>query len=80
MIAGKGGFDIYVEKNTDLKGAVIASDAEAEKNRLSTGTFSFSDLENEADYSSKSIGAAYHHYGNYDKMSQKEKDREALIK
>ena len=80
IFAGKGGFDIYVEKNTDLKGAVIASDAEAEKNRLSTGTFSFSDLENEADYSSKSIGAAYHHYGNYDKMSQKEKDREALIK
>ena len=80
LFAGKGGFDIYVEKNTDLKGAVIASDAEAEKNRLSTGTFSFSDLENEADYSSKSIGAAYHHYGNYDKMSQKEKDREALIK
>ena len=80
MIAGKGGFDIYVEKNTGLKGAAIASEATAEKNRLSTGTFSFSDLENGADYSSKSIGAAYHHYGSYDKMSQKEKDREALIK
>ena len=75
LFAGKGGFDIYVEKNTDLKGAVIASDAEAEKDRLSTGTFSFSDLKNEADYSSKSIGAAYHHYGSYDKMSQKEKDK-----
>ena len=54
---------------------MIASDAEAEKNRLSTGTFSFSDLENEADYSSKSIGAEYHHYGNYDKMSEKEKNK-----
>ena len=75
IFAGKDGFDIYVEKNTDLKGAVIASDAEAEKNRLSTGTFSFSDLENEADYSSKSIGAAYHHYGSYDKMSEKEKNK-----
>ena len=75
IFAGKGGFDIYVEKNTDLKGAIIASEAEAGKNRLSTGTFSFNDLENSADYSSKSIGAEYHHYGNYDKMSEKEKNK-----
>ena len=75
IFAGKGGFDIYVEKNTDLKGAVIASEAEAGKNRLSTGTFSFSDLENGADYSAKSIGAEYHHYGSYDKMSRQEKNK-----
>ena len=75
IFAGKDGFDIYVEKNTDLKGAVIASDAEAEKNRLSTGTFSFSGLENGADYSAKSIGAEYHHYGSYDKMSRQEKNK-----
>ena len=75
IFAGKGGFDIYVEKNTSLKGAVIASEADAGKNRLSTGTFSFSDLENGADYSAKSIGAEYHHYGSYDKMSQKEKNK-----
>ena len=75
IFAGKGGFDIYVEKNTDLKGAIIASEAEAGKNRLSTGTFSFNDLENSADYSSKSIGAEYHHYGNYDKISEKEKNK-----
>ena len=75
IFAGKGGFDIYVEKNTDLKGAVIASEADAGKNRLSTGTFSFSDLENSADYSAKSIGAEYHHYGSYDKMSRQEKNK-----
>ena len=45
------------------------------KNRLSTGTFSFSDLENGADYSAKSIGAEYHHYGSYDKMSRQEKNK-----
>ena len=45
------------------------------KNRLSTGTFSFSDLENTADYSSKSIGAEYHHYGSYDKMGRQEKNK-----
>ena len=75
IFAGLGGFDIYVEKNTDLKDAVIASEVEAGKNRLSTGTFSFSGLENSADYSAKSIGAEYHHYGSYDKMSQKEKNK-----
>ncbi len=75
IFAGKGSFDIYVEKNTDLKGAVIASEADAGKDRLSTGTFSFSDLENGADYSAKSIGAEYHHYGSYDKMSHQEKNK-----
>ena len=75
IFAGKGGFDIYVEKNTDLNGAVMASEADKEKNRLSTGTFSFSVLENSADYSAKSIGAEYHHYGSYDKMSHQEKNK-----
>ena len=28
IFAGKGGYDIYVGNNTDLKGAVIASEAE----------------------------------------------------
>ena len=75
FFAGGGGFDIYVEKNTDLKGGVIASKASPDKNKLSTGTLSFSDLKNEADYSAKSIGAAYHKYGNYDNMSEDEQDK-----
>ena len=37
--------------NTDLKGAVIASEADdIRKNRLDTGTISFSDIENKADF------------------------------
>ena len=58
FFAGSKGFDIYVEKNTDLKGGVIASEASADKNRLSTGTFSFSDLHNEADYRAKDTGGS----------------------
>ena len=73
--AGSKGFDIYVEKNTDLKGSIIASEASADKNLLSTGTFSFSDLHNEADYSAKSIGAAYHKYGNYKNMTEDEQNK-----
>ena len=75
FFAGSKGFDIYVEKNTDLMGGVIASNAAPDKNHLSTGTFSFSDLKNEADYSAKSIGASYHKYGNYDNMTKDEQDK-----
>ncbi|EGK60034.1 hypothetical protein HMPREF9081_1219 [Centipeda periodontii DSM 2778] len=58
FFAGSGGFDIYVEKNTDLKGGLIASEASSDKNKLSTGTFSFSDLHNEAEYSAKDMGSS----------------------
>ncbi|EQO02198.1 contact-dependent inhibition effector tRNA nuclease [Escherichia coli] len=50
MFAGDGGFDITVGNHTQLDGAVIASTATADKNRLDTGTLGFSDLHNEADY------------------------------
>ena len=56
IYAGKGGFDIEVGKNTDLKGAVIASEADASKNKLSTDTLTYSDIENKAEYSSNSSG------------------------
>ncbi|WP_193760824.1 hemagglutinin repeat-containing protein, partial [Acetonema longum] len=61
IFAGKGGFDIDVVGNTDLKGAVIGSEAESEKNRLSTGTLTFSDMENKAEYESNSTGVNYAH-------------------
>jgi filamentous hemagglutinin len=56
IYAGKDGFDIEVGKNTDLKGAVIASDATPDKNKLSTDTLTYSDIENKAEYSASSIG------------------------
>ncbi|MFP1878551.1 hemagglutinin repeat-containing protein [Lonsdalea quercina] len=51
VFAGKGGFDIFVGNHTQLDGAVIASDAEAAKNRLSTDTLGWSDIENWAESS-----------------------------
>ncbi|MET3651788.1 hemagglutinin repeat-containing protein [Dyella japonica] len=53
--AGSGGFDIHVNGNTDLKGGVIASTADASKNLLDTGSLTFSDIQNKASYSSESI-------------------------
>jgi filamentous hemagglutinin len=54
--AGSGGFDVNVKGNTDLKGAVIASTATADKNSLTTGTLSFSDIANGSNYDVKSSG------------------------
>ncbi|WP_275760543.1 hemagglutinin repeat-containing protein [Ralstonia pseudosolanacearum] len=54
--AGSGGFDINVKGNTDLKGAVIASTATPDKNQLTTGTLTFSDIQNHSDYSASSSG------------------------
>ncbi|MBU9581097.1 hypothetical protein KTE26_21930, partial [Ralstonia mannitolilytica] len=54
--AGSGGFDINVKGNTDLKGAVIASTATPDKNQLTTGTLTFSDIQNHSDYNASSSG------------------------
>ncbi|BEU74093.1 MULTISPECIES: hemagglutinin repeat-containing protein [Ralstonia solanacearum species complex] len=56
IYAGTGGFDINVKGNTDLKGAVIASAATPDKNTLTTGTLSFSDIHNHSEYSASSFG------------------------
>ena len=54
--AGKDGFDLTVGKETSLKGAVISSTAEKEKNQLTTGTLSWEDVENKANYKESGAG------------------------
>ncbi|HHT5645291.1 TPA: hemagglutinin repeat-containing protein [Raoultella planticola] len=50
IFAGKGGYDITVGEHTQLNGAVIGSTATADKNRLDTGTLSWGDIDNRADF------------------------------
>jgi len=54
--AGDGGFNINVTGNTDLKGGLIASDADSSKNSLTTGSLSFSDIQNQSHYDASSSG------------------------
>ena len=54
IYSGKEGFDILVEDNTDLKGGIISSTAD--KNKLSTGTLTFEDIQNKADYKAGGAG------------------------
>lgn len=56
IYAGKEGFDINVGENTDLKGSIISSTADADKNKLSTGTLTFEDIQNKADYKAGGAG------------------------
>ncbi|EFK8367360.1 VENN motif pre-toxin domain-containing protein [Escherichia coli] len=50
IFAGRGGFDVTTGQHTQLNGAMIASTATADKNRLDTGTLGFSDIDNRADF------------------------------
>ena len=54
--AGQGGYDITVKGNTHLKGGLIDSAAAKDKNTLTTGTLTWEDIDNKADYSSQNKG------------------------
>ena len=59
LFAGDEGYQVNVRKHTDLTGGLITSTAQAEtegKNRFETGTLSYSDIENHANYSGSSFG------------------------
>ena len=55
IYAGKGGFNLDVKGNTDLKGGILASTADPTNNHFKTGTLTTSDIENKAEYSSDSM-------------------------
>lgn len=57
IFAGKGGYDITVGKHTQLDGAVIASKADKDRNRLETGTLGWTDTENKAEFKTEHSGA-----------------------
>ena len=59
IYAGKEGYDIQVKNNTRLKGAVIDSKAPAEKNKLTTGTLAWENIDNKAEYKTGGHGISY---------------------
>nr|WP_313658504.1 hemagglutinin repeat-containing protein [Achromobacter ruhlandii] len=70
LYAGAGGYDIHVGKHTQLDGAVIASDADAATNRLSTETLGFRDIHNTAQYKSTTVGINLGMSGAFDKPNK----------
>ena len=69
--AGGEGFDISVKENTDLKGGVIDSAASKDKNTLTTGTLSWEDKENKADYKAGGMGVSYSPNDKSSKLNQR---------
>ena len=53
---GQGGYNVKVGDHAQLDAAVIGSRAEADNNRLETGTLGFSDLENELHFKVQQAG------------------------
>ncbi|MCX2545953.1 hemagglutinin repeat-containing protein [Pseudomonas sp. COW5] len=58
FFAGGGGYNIEVGKTTTLEGGVIASDATADKNRLSTDRLIVSDIKNISEINAQSGGVS----------------------
>lgn len=56
--AGSGGFDVNVKGNTNLTGAVISSTADPAQNSLTTGTLTYSDIQNQSHYDATSNGVS----------------------
>ena len=60
IYAGEKGYDIQVKGNTHLKGGIIDSQAPAEKNKLTTGTLTWENIENKAEYKASERGLLPH--------------------
>jgi filamentous hemagglutinin len=70
IYAGEEGLDIYVGGNTDLTGAAISSEADKEKNKLSTDTLTYGDIQNKAEYSSSGAIGFGIGYGNVEEKDK----------
>ena len=59
ITASNQGYDISVKANTYLKGGLIDSNASKDKNTITTGTLTWEDVENKADYKATADGRNY---------------------
>ncbi|WOE32914.1 hemagglutinin repeat-containing protein [Acinetobacter sp. SAAs470] len=79
IYAGDDGYQIKVQNNTNLKGAIITSTQKAEdagKNALSTGTLTASDIKNVSEYDAKGIGLSGSMSVSGDRLGQKAPSQE----
>ena len=74
IYASVGGFVINTAEKTSLRGAVIDSTADTNKNKLFTKSLDVKDVENTAEYTSRNVGMSYNHVGNFKNLSKAGKD------
>ncbi|MFU2077871.1 hemagglutinin repeat-containing protein [Avibacterium endocarditidis] len=84
LFAGDEGYQVNVRKHTDLKGGLITSTAQAEelgKNRFETGTLTYSDIQNHANYSGGAFGVGVQAdiNGGWDGRQVRDKDDNIIL-
>ena len=75
IFAGENGYNISTGNTTSLKGAIISSKANKDKNSLTTGNLDINDIKNEAEYNVTDNGLQYNYFGNIKTKSKNELDK-----
>ena len=75
IFAGDNGYNIITGNTTLLKGAIISSKANKDKNSLTTGHLDINDIQNEAEYTVRDNGVQYNNFGSSKTKSKKEFDK-----
>lgn len=75
IFAGDNGYNISTGNTTSLKGAIISSKANKDKNSLTTGHLDINDIQNEAEYTVRDNGVQYNNFGSSKTKSKKEFDK-----
>ena len=75
IFAGDNGYNISTGNTTSLKGAIISSKANKDKNSLTTRHLDINDIQNEAEYTVRDNGVQYNNFGSSKTKSKKEFDK-----
>lgn len=75
IFAGDNGYNISTGNTTSLKGAIISSKANKDKNSLTTRHLDINDIQNEAEYTVRANGVQYNNFGSSKTKSKKEFDK-----
>ena len=79
IYAGTDGVGVIVQGNTDLTGAVIASQATPDKNAVTTGTLTMQDITNKAEFSNRTMGVGYTFNRAYEEVKGKAENIQKAI-
>ncbi len=76
IYGGTGGVNVNVGDTTTLNGAVISSNASADKNAVTTNHLVMNDIQNKAEYSTSGMGLNYKYTPNFDKADDATRNKE----
>lgn len=75
IFAGDKGYNISTGNTTSLKGSIISSKADKDKNSLTTRHLDIKNIQNEAEYTVRDNGLQYNNFGSSKTKSKKEFDK-----